>query len=187
MRSKLLNVQIEDRVTVTVITWRSPGSVTWTNRFHDEAPSMVAASYRSAGMALSPARNVTVKNGTAFHTLTRITDGMASDGSDSQPAGQLSTRWALASSGPMPESVSSALTLPKIGSRSERQLNAVTTVGTTHGTRSSPASTARPRRRWCNSRAADSPSTTLNTSAYAVKTNEFTTPVWNCSSPARAM
>src|SRR6185503_17403655 len=127
MRSKLLNVQIEDRVTVTVITWRSPGSVTWTNRFHDEAPSTVAASYRSAGMAFNPARKHTVKNGTPFHTLTRITDGMASDGSDSQPAGQLSTRWALASSGPMPESVSSALTLPKIGSRSERQLNAVTT------------------------------------------------------------
>ena len=28
MRSKLLNVQIDDRVTVTVITWRIPGNVT---------------------------------------------------------------------------------------------------------------------------------------------------------------
>lgn len=108
---------------------------------------MVAASYRSAGMALSPARNVTVKNGTPFHTLTRITDGMASDASDSQPAGQLSTRCALASSGPIPVSVSRVLTLPKIGSSRARQLNAVTTVGTTHGSRSSPAIRARPRRR----------------------------------------
>src|SRR6266540_6237544 len=133
MRSKLLNVQIDDRVTVTVITWRSPGSVTWTKRCHDEAPSTVAASYRSAGMAFNPARNATVKNGIPFHTLTRITDGMASDASDSQPAGQLSTRCALASRGPIPESVSSVLTLPKVGSSSERQLNAVTTVGTAHG------------------------------------------------------
>src|SRR4029453_16583430 len=103
MRSKLLNVQIDDRVTVTVITWRSPGSVTCTNRRHDEAPSMAAASYWSAGMALRPARKQTAKNGTPFHTLTRITDGMASDASDSQPAGQLSTRCVLASSGPIPD------------------------------------------------------------------------------------
>ena len=136
-------------------------------------------------MAFNPARNATVKKGTPFHTLTRITDGMARDGSDSQPAGQLSTRCAPASSGPIPVSVRSMLTLPKIGSSSERQLNAVTTVGTTHGNRSSPASTARPLRRWCSSKAAARPSTTLNTSAYAVKTNEFTTPVRNCSSPAR--
>src|SRR5438552_8594507 len=129
MRSKLLNVQIDDRVTVTVITWRSPGSVTWTNRCHDEAPSTVAASCRSAGMACNPARNVMVKSGTPFHTFTRITDGMASDGSESEPAGQLSTRCAPASSGPIPESVSSVLTLPKTGSSSARQLNAVTTVG----------------------------------------------------------
>lgn len=43
-RSKLLNVQIDDRVTVTVSTWRSPGSVTLVNRCNDEAPSIVAAS-----------------------------------------------------------------------------------------------------------------------------------------------
>src|SRR5690348_1805100 len=138
-------------------------------------------------MAFNPARKLTVKNGTPFHTFTRITDGMASDGSDSQPAGQLSTRCADASSGPIPESVSSELTLPKIGSSSERQLNAVTTVGTTHGTRSSPVSSARPRRSRCSSKAAHSPSTTLNTSAYVVKTNEFTTPVRNCSSPKSAV
>lgn len=98
-------------------------------------------------MAFNPARKHTVKNGTPFQTLTRITDGMASDGSDSQPAGQLSTRCALASSGPIPVAVSSVLTLPKIGSSSARQLNAVTTVGTTHGTSSNPVSSARPRRR----------------------------------------
>src|SRR3954471_14934918 len=120
MRSKLLNVQIDDRVTVTVITWRRPGSVTWANRCQAEAPSMVAASYWSAGMAFSPARKQTVKNGTPFHTFTRITDGMARDASDNQPAGQLSTRCAEASSGPIPDAVSRVLTLPKIGSSSAR-------------------------------------------------------------------
>ncbi len=101
-----MNVQIDDSVTVTVITWRSPGRVTWRNRCHAEAPSMVAASYWSAEIDFSPARKQTVKNGTPFHTFTRITDGMARDGSDSQPAGQLSTRCAEASSGPIPETVS---------------------------------------------------------------------------------
>src|SRR3954470_23109670 len=161
MRPKLLNVQIDDRVTVTVITWRSPGRVTWANRCHDEAPSMVAASYWSAGMAFSPARKQTVKNGTPFHTLTRITDGMASDASDSHSAGHLSTMCAVASRGPIPESVRSVLTVPKIGSSSARQLNAVTTVGTTHGTSSSPATRARPRRRGGSNSAPGHPNTHL--------------------------
>ena len=87
----------------------------------------------------------------------------------------------------MPESVSTTLTLPKIGSNNDRQVNAVTTVGTTHGSRITPAMIARPRRMWCSINAAMRPRVTLKISAYAVKTNELSTPLWKTASSMRSM
>ena len=187
IRSKLLNVQIDDSSTVTIMTLRRPGSVMCTKRCHGEAPSTIAASWRLLSMALSPARNVTAKNGMPFQTLTRMTAGIARSGSDSHSAGQLSTSPIPASTGPIPDSVSTRLTLPKIGSNNDRQVKAVTTVGTTHGSRITPARTARPRRMWCSISAAMRPRVTLKISAYAVKTNEFSTPLWNTPSSTRAV
>ena len=49
------------------------------------APSTVAASYRSVGMACNPARRMTMTNPRSFHADARMTDGIAQVGSVHHP------------------------------------------------------------------------------------------------------
>src|SRR5436309_12687370 len=67
---------IENVVTMKITGMRS-GSVTYRNRAHVPAPSIVALSISSSGIVCSPARIVMPKNGSPRHVLTRITDTMA--------------------------------------------------------------------------------------------------------------
>src|SRR5687768_13513841 len=85
--SKLLDVQIVDSNTVTSMTYFRPGSVTWMNLRHADAPSTAAASYSWLSIAFRPARKLMVKKGIPFQVFTITTDAIARSGSASQVVG----------------------------------------------------------------------------------------------------
>ncbi len=82
---------VESRVTM-IKMFLTPGSVTWRKRWSGPAPSTAAASYISAGMALTPARKLIPKKGKPRQMFTPITDAIAVFGSDSQPT-PWGSRW----------------------------------------------------------------------------------------------
>ena len=74
---KLRSPRSAARVNRIVMTGRSAGSVTCTNRRNRLAPSTAADSYRFRSTVDSPARKIIMSYGAPRHTPTRITDGSA--------------------------------------------------------------------------------------------------------------
>src|SRR2546422_3399578 len=112
---------IENVVTMK-ITGMSRGSVTYRNRAHVPAPSIVALSISSSGIVCSPARIVMPKNGSPRHVLTRITDTMARVGLPSHDG-----PWFCLTRS---KNISSRLNIPMPGSKIHCQATVLSTVGT---------------------------------------------------------
>jgi hypothetical protein len=79
-----VKVRMAPNRAATATTGRVRGMVTSNMRRHQPAPSTLAASSMSLGMATSPARMMTADSGVRRHTWTAITDAMASPGRPSQ-------------------------------------------------------------------------------------------------------
>src|SRR5579863_2843867 len=78
-----VKVKIVPKRTTTLRMGVIIGKLTLNNVRQKPAPSMAAASGISLGMAVRPARIMTVENGIKRQQWTRITDAMASVGSPS--------------------------------------------------------------------------------------------------------
>src|SRR5215471_12082629 len=88
--SNTWNEPITDVTITKNMAGDSIGSVMRVNRCHGPAPSTVAASYSCPGIACSPARKMTIPKPKPFHTLIRISPGIAQLDETSQPVGMYS-------------------------------------------------------------------------------------------------
>src|SRR5215213_8312216 len=77
MKLMLFAVQIVERRQVTTITGRSSGIVMKRKRWKTLAPSILAASYISCGIACIPARNIIVQKGVPCQIVAMINDQSA--------------------------------------------------------------------------------------------------------------
>jgi hypothetical protein len=132
------------------------------NRFHGPAPSTRAASCRSAGMRVSPARIISAMKGNQRQELMKTSVAKAVQGVAKKPTGRSMT----------PSPISAGFTTPPEVEKSQRQIITTTTVGTIQLSTIHVRAIRTPGNFWCRISAAPSASAVWSTALAATQTKD---------------
>src|SRR5436190_2024524 len=96
MKTRFFAVSVTAKTTTTRMVGLSRGIVTYRNRWGMEAPSTLAASYRSSGIPWSPARKITMQSGMIRHDVEMMKAGTTESVEVSQLIGSKPRGWKIA-------------------------------------------------------------------------------------------